>query len=116
MERTEAHTIPLKSGRTSKQVLPGMTEGKFYSIGYNSTYGLIDVCEDNGAPFFEGRVEIKGLLSKLDAKDQRTKDTMVEKHIMTSYANFESYQNDSDGPTEIPTPILEVLTDKRQVV
>ena len=96
--------------RQTVQNLKFMPKGKYYAIGYNSTHGLVDVCEENGAPFFEGRINIEDQLSKLQSEDQKEVDTKVEALIMEAYNNWGNYQNNPDKYTNQPTPTLEVLT------
>ena len=108
--REKAHIPSLMYGITDGKNLPFMQVGKNFSVGYNSRYGLVDVCEDNGAPFFEGRVNIENLLSKLQSESQRDVESQVKTHIMNSYNNLFDYQNNPQKYSSPPTPILEVLT------
>jgi hypothetical protein len=107
MVREEFHAIPLRYGRTDGENLPLMTEGKFFAVGYNPKYGLVDVCEDNGDSFFEGRVNIESLLSRLRSMNQKETDSKVEEYIMESYHNWRNCQDNSDSSLK---PTLEVLT------
>ena len=108
MENDEHYDVPLRHGRTDGINLLSMEKNKLFAIGYNSKYGLVDVCEDDGVPYFEGRVNIENLLSENQSEDPRFLNSKVEDHIRSSYNN---YQDNRDNPEySSPTPILEVLT------
>ncbi|MBR9704770.1 hypothetical protein GOV12_05125 [Candidatus Pacearchaeota archaeon] len=79
--REEAHMIPLRYGRTDGENLPFMQVGKFFSIGYNPRYGLVDVCEDNGDPFFEGRVNIENELPRMLSKAGSPSPENVDQYL-----------------------------------
>jgi len=114
MVNDEKHEVPLRYGRTDGENLLFMPKGKFFSVGYNPRYGLVDVCEDNGDPFFEGRVNIKSLLSGLQSEDQKEVDSKVDDYIMRSYDNYMwNTHNRPEHHVNSSEPVLEVLTDSR---
>jgi len=65
MENNGRYEVDLRHGRTDGDNLPGMIEKKFYSTGYNSTRGLVNVAEDNGDFIFEGEVNIENELPRM---------------------------------------------------
>ena len=82
---------------TDGENLPNMPIGKKYVMGYNDTYGLLDVHEDNGELFYEGRKDIRETLKILKDSSREETDEAVEKIVLTAFKNEE----------------LEVLVDKR---
>lgn len=103
----------LKRGDTDGVNIPFIPEGKYFVVGYNDTYGLLDVCEkDNGEPYFEGRVNIESLLLETKSERREVINTKVYIYIMKSYTNFWNYRNNLEKYDALPTPILEVLTNK----
>lgn len=85
MNIREPHTNPLNHGRTNGKNIPHMPDGKFFAVGYNSRYGLLDVCEDNGTPYLEGQVNIEKLLAYHQTQERRDANSIVDNHIMDSY-------------------------------
>ena len=112
MVKEEHYDIPLRYGRTDGVNVPNMIEGKFFTTGYNPKYGLMDVCEDNGEPIFEGRVNIERLLSETRLNG-RSLNLEVDQYIASSYNNLVDYATNPENYEICPDPILEVLTDKR---
>jgi len=112
MKRAEIHQdIILDYGRTSRKIFPKMQRNKYFSVGYNKTYGHIVSCEDNGDPIFDGMVKVKGLLSKLESEKQETKDSKVHNFIMRSYDNWNDFENNPRKYDNVPPePILHVST------
>lgn len=112
MANHKAFKVQLRYGTTDGTNLPFIPGGRNFVIGYNSKYGLVRVTEGKGDVFFEGRVSIRGLLSRLQPGSQNEVNSQVEDFIMKSYHNFWDYQkhpNQYDAP---PTPMLEVLINK----
>ena len=68
MENDEFVEVALRYGKTNGLNIPFMPENKFFVVGYNNKYGLLNVHEDRGEPYFEGRVNIETLLSELKSK------------------------------------------------
>lgn len=112
MIKDEFHMIPLRYGKTDGENIPYMPKDKYFAVGYNPKYGLIDVLEDNGDSFFEGRVNIEKVLSELQSVNRENVDSQVEDFIMKSYLNFWDYQNNPEEYASPPTPILEILTNR----
>ena len=110
MTNNQAHKAALRNGKTNGTNLPFMPEGKYFSVGNNSRYGLVKVTEGNGAEFFEGRIRIKNLLSTLPPGNSNEASSQVEDFIMQSYHNFWDYRNHPENHDSPPIPILEVLT------
>lgn len=106
----------LDYGGFESESLPNMPKDTCYSIGFNDTYGLIDVIDDNHKPYFEGRIDITEFLKELkfeDIEDKRpdSKEIVkispfVKNYIMEAYDNFWNSEKDISSPT------LEVLTYK----
>ncbi len=109
MANDEFHKYALRYGKTDGVNIPLMPKDKYFAVGYNGRFGLLDVLEGNGEPVFEGRINIESLLSELSSKDKETVDSRVEDCIMKSYQNYRSHQSDPEGEYN---PILEVLTDR----
>lgn len=112
MVNDEFHEHPLRYGKTDGANLPYMPKDKYFSVGYNPKYGLVDVLEDNGDPFFEGRVNIESKLSELESEDQEEVYSEVEDFIMEAYHNTWDYRINPKKYVSSPTPILEILTYK----
>ena len=110
MVNEQFHEIPLNYGRTDGENLPSMRNDKFFCVGYNQKYGLVDVCEDNGKPFFEGRVNIESLLSEIKLDSQKAVNSQVENSIMEAYNNSMDNQDISNRYAGSSTPSLEILT------
>lgn len=108
----EYHETVLNYGRTDGNNLPRMPKDKYFSVGYNPTHGRVDVMESNGVPYFEGKVPIQGLLSKLKSEKQETINSEVEDFIMKSYHNYWDLQNSPGKHISSSTPVLKVLTNK----
>lgn len=110
VNRDEAHLIPLMSGRTDGENISGMVEGKFYSTGYNSKYGLMDVCEDNGDSIFEGRVNIENELPRMLSRAGSSSPENVDQYLTnrTQIMRLESELAGSEiDPNEIKLKIDE---------
>ena len=110
MTGDELHKISLNYGKTNSSNLPHMPNDKYFAIGYNDRFGLVDVCEGDGTPFFEGRVNIESLLPKLRSQDPENLDSNVEKHIMEAYTNYWAHRINLREYTDKPSPMLEVLS------
>jgi len=112
MERSDQnHKNVLNYGKTDGTNIPFMPSDKYFSVGYNNIYGLIDVCEGNGDPVFEGRVGIEKLLLDLRSEPKERVDPKVEDLIMKSYNNYRDHQKNPKKHDSPRTPIMEVLTD-----
>lgn len=109
MVNDQLHQFVLEYGKTSSENLPEMPSGKYFCIGYNPRYGLVDVMEEDGEPFFEGRVNIERLLASIGNKEREIIDAKVEDYIMQAYANFLSSNRRELCST---APQLEILTYK----
>ncbi len=88
---------PISWDYTNGENLPNMPTGKKYVIGYNDTYGLLNVHEDDGVSFYEGRKDIRETLKKLEDEPRKEIDEVIGKIILTAYKDEK----------------LEVLVDKR---
>jgi len=105
-------------GFDSKSLSEDMPEDTCYSIGFNDTYGLVDVIDDKHKPYFEGRIDITSLLKELkfeDIKDKKPSSKeikkispYIEKEIMNAYDNW--FYSENNPEEEVISPILEVLT------
>lgn len=108
MENDEYVKVALRYGRTNGLNIPYMTENKLFVVGYNSIYGLLNVHEDKGKPYFEGRVNIETLLSELKSKHKEV-DSGVEDFIMKSYNNLLDYNRNHKKYGNVPPkPIMSV--------
>jgi len=115
MENEEFVKFPLSYGRTGETDIPfipgHISANKFFCVGYNSRYGLVNLHEDDGTPYFEGRINIESLLSEIQLEDRNEVNLQVESHIMDAYHNLFDYQNNPRKYEGVPPePILEVLT------
>jgi len=111
MKNDAFHQIPLRYGKTDGENLPGMPKDKYFVVGYNGTYGLVDVCEGNGKPILRGemRTNIEGLLTTLGSLgDSDLIDSKVEDYIMDAYANSMGNQESGEG-VDPSIPAMEVL-------
>ena len=124
MTNDEFHKVPLNYGKTDGENLPFMPKDKYFAVGYNDKYGLVDVKEGNGVSFFEGRINIENLLAKLQSTSvlgevsdksfpfvkQKIINSQVEDFIMEAYNNLWDYQTNPEKHVSPPTPILEILS------
>ena len=108
----------LNYGRTDGKNLPNVPVNKFFSVGYNQKYGLVDVIDGDGQgtdglSIFEGAINIEKLLAQLPQRTEETAkqiDKTVETYIMDAYNNLWDYETNTPKYDTKPTPILEVLT------
>jgi len=121
----EYHTYSTDNyGGLNSESLPNMPENTYHAIGFNDTYGLVDVIDEDTKPYFEGRIDITDLLKKLKFKDLKDKgpkskervelSSNVEKYVMNAYDNWFYSQNNSEE--DIKSPNLEVLTYKGNTI
>ena len=102
------HEVALKYGRTSEELFPTLPQDKYFAVGYNKKFGLIDVHEDDGRPVFEGRINIEDFLASQPYKSGENLDTQVLSHIMKANDNYWAAKNNQEvDPNE---PILEIVT------
>lgn len=113
VENPSSVNIYLNYGTTDGDNIPYMPEGKYFCVGYNPKYGLINVRKDRGEHYYEGRVNIEDLLSETQSRGQEEIDTRVEEYIMEAYHNSEKYRKSPEKYNISTEPIMEVLTDKR---
>jgi len=85
MKSDEEIRIPLRHGRTNGTNLPHMTEGKLLATGYNSVNGLVNVCEDDGELYYEGRVNIESELPKILSEEGSANPDNVDQYITKRY-------------------------------
>ena len=74
---------------------------KYSVIGYNATenLGLVDVCEGDGTPILEGKVDLGDLLSGSQSEDPAERYSRVEEYIIQAYRNG---MNDQDSDEDAP--------------
>ena len=107
-KNAESVKNPLRYGITDGNNIPFMPKGKSFCVGYNDKYGLINVHEDKGEPYFEGRINVEDLLPELQSKDQEEINERLEDYTMKPYLDSRKTPNSYNSE-----PIMEVLTDKR---
>jgi len=108
-ENIEYIAVPLWYGRANESEFP-FTErhreaNKLYCVGYNPRFGSVVLCEENGNPYFDARVDVQGALTNAGPIGKEETDRLVEKLIASSYQNHYSGR-DSEAR-------LEVITEKR---
>lgn len=111
----DRHEHVLNYGITDGSNLAYMPHGKYFCVGYNNRFGLIDVMEGHGpdgTPGFEGRINIESLIEDAELGSDELNET-VESYIMKAYGNMVKHRlNPEDDPDR---PILNVLKDNYAV-
>ena len=106
----------LDYGGFDSESLPNMPKNTCYSIGFNNTYGLVDVIDDKHKPYFEGRIDITELLKELKFEDIEDKkpDSKGILEISPSVKNYimDAYNNFLDSGKDAKYSTLEVLTNE----
>ena len=120
MKSDERIMIPLRYGRTDGTNLPHMTKGKLLTTGYNSTNGLVYVCEDNGKLHYEGIVNIEGELPKILTEEGVPNQDEVEQYVTkrSDIMRLETDLRKSRKDSEIDSKLIESKIDqyKRELV